>query len=894
MSARKVSASSLRHPARVAALAVILPGRTHVLSSRSPRDWDSVRWAAAIDITTELSSRSISASCRCRANALRQSHQYQPQSQGGRASCSSASKVAAARASPSSAVKSNDATTTPDSQGSTRAGVGHALRSEKRKVQGSRTEPEIQASSQPVASSAGSSSGSRPQPAHAGGSGNPPVPPNAEPFIARASCANVASESWSKLLNPRTLVSHLDSYVVGQTRAKKILSVAVYNHYIRARRKLERERWEDQQYEKELMESYQAKCREEEAKWVELERRKAQVAVAASEKRLARQSSSALEGEEIVRSSTTKSSTSRTKKPTASVSSRALSSTRASFKASANEPTELAAAEARVHQDMLTDYIGQTSGVRRDVNEFPLVTETPSTTSFDYFSAHRPPPPPPLSLSSPKGSTSNKSKAKRKDEESLYGDTEGQVASAAPGMPLESGPPPRLFEKSNILLIGPTGSGKTLLMKSLAEALQVPYVHIDATPLTQAGYVGEDVEVIGHRLLAAAGWDQGRAEQGIVCIDEIDKLARRQGDSASKDVSGEGVQQALLRILEGTTITVTDKSGAKPAAASSSDASSAYSTAAGPWWPPHQRLSGEATLEPLPRRRGASGSAAGSSSSGGQSTYHLDTSGILFVLSGAFVGLDKVVLQRIQRLQSQSQADAISKTVEGIQAETELEPQDLHTYGLIPEFVGRLPIVASLAELSEQDLMRVLVEPKNALVAQYEALFAASEVMLKITSPALRVIAKQAASKGTGARGLRRILEARLLDAMYSTPGSSVRYALLDEKAAKGETQVQLFARGGKHQFWTLYEDEEKEQAANGMGIKVAGIGRPPSTAAAAAAATAPASARGSLAVATATKAPSQVLVLRKGLNTIMRRRTRVRLTRPSRVGNMRVHFTVV
>ena len=271
-------------------------------------------------------------------------------------------------------------------------------------------------------------------------------------------------------------------------------------------------------------------------------------------------------------------------------------------------------------------------------------------------------------------------------------------------------------------------------------------------------------------------------------------------------------------------------------------------------------------------------------------TYHLDTSGILFVLSGAFVGLEKVVSDRLQNVKSSpiaaspggQQQTLLRRALE--QMQHDVEPQDLHSYGLIPEFVGRLPIVASLAELTEADLLRVLVEPKNALLAQYEALFAASDVLLKITTPALRAIAQQATQKGTGARGLRRILEDRLLDAMYSTPGSSVRFALLDEKAARGEGDVQLFARGGRHLFWTLYEDEEKGHTPIGMGIDKGE--KRVSQADAQAVRHTPAGTAGNEAALEKVSAA----LLRKNIAAPLRRRTRVRLTKPSRIGNMRVH----
>ncbi|PWN53125.1 hypothetical protein IE53DRAFT_306932, partial [Violaceomyces palustris] len=364
------------------------------------------------------------------------------------------------------------------------------------------------------------------------------------------------------------------------------------------------------------------------------------------------------------------------------------------------------------------------------------------------------------------------------------------ISSASPGsLPF--------FEKSNLMLLGPTGSGKTLLLRTLAQALNVPFIHLDATPFTMAGYVGEDVESIVHRLMVESNWDVSRAQMGIVVIDEVDKLAKRSaggggeggGGSSGKDVSGEGVQQALLRILEGTVISVTDKSG-------SNDKSGGGIANEG-WW--------------------------NSKGGPGGTTYHVDTSSILFVLSGAFVGLEKIISDRLAKESSMKAAkEKGRKTAEegatnGVldqQMEKEdldqnkkddlyeqAEPIDLQNYGLIPEFIGRIPVMASLRSLTTDDLIRVLKEPKNALLSQYKSLFSASKVEFGITSKAIRSIASQAVDKGTGARGLRRILESRLLDAFYSSPDSSVKYVLLDKKAADGKGEVKLFSRGGKVTF---------------------------------------------------------------------------------------------
>ncbi|KAJ2844146.1 ATP-binding protein [Coemansia brasiliensis] len=391
------------------------------------------------------------------------------------------------------------------------------------------------------------------------------------------------------------------------------------------------------------------------------------------------------------------------------------------------------------------------------------------------------------------------------------------------------------LEKSNVLLLGPTGSGKTLLAKTLAQVLDVPFSVSDATPLTQAGYVGEDVEVVIQRLLQSCDYDVARAEQGIVFIDEIDKIARKPDSfSMSKDVSGEGVQQGLLRMLEGTVVTVTDKTGHGghhgPMPPFTPQGMGPMST--GPQQPPS---SPPPSAQPAPgtvpgdiagsmRRRGSlpgpfgaggNGGFGGSNSSGKGEVYQVDTSNILFILSGAFVGLDRVVMERISKAsigfgnpvrRAGDTTTPIDMQAIGVGPVSfdeapvfnpleYVEPGDLVKFGLIPEFIGRLPVVTSVGALTRDALVRVLVEPKNALVRQYEALLQLSGAQLRMTRPALYAIAQQAIDKQTGARGLRRIMENLLLEPMFDCPGSSIRYVVIDSQVAMFKKRPMYFSK---------------------------------------------------------------------------------------------------
>ncbi|KAF2837017.1 ATP-dependent Clp protease ATP-binding subunit clpX [Patellaria atrata CBS 101060] len=397
---------------------------------------------------------------------------------------------------------------------------------------------------------------------------------------------------------------------------------------------------------------------------------------------------------------------------------------------------------------------------------------------------------------------------------------------------------PLTIEKSNVLLLGPTGVGKTLIAKTLARILEVPFSMSDCTPFTQAGYIGEDVEVCVQRLLAAADYDVAAAERGIICLDEIDKIATAKM-AHGKDVSGEGVQQALLKIIEGTTLQIQAKQersgGGKAPSNAPGSAGGTYSS-----------------QKPL------GGNLSSNQTGGKGEVYNVRTDNILFIFTGAFVGLHKMTLERVSKgsigfgatvrsssptagthettfkgqdemfrkylpyfiiPSESSQGSSIERTYNTLDL---VEPSDLQKYGMIPELLGRIPISCALSALDEEALVRVLTEPRNSLMRQYEQLFQLSGIELRFTSGALREIAKTAAAMGTGARGLRTVLERLLGETMFETPGSPIRHILITERVAQRKKAPIYMLRGQKSDFHAMIAEEEEDWESRQLSEKEA------------------------------------------------------------------------
>ncbi|OQD68184.1 hypothetical protein PENPOL_c003G10819 [Penicillium polonicum] len=402
---------------------------------------------------------------------------------------------------------------------------------------------------------------------------------------------------------------------------------------------------------------------------------------------------------------------------------------------------------------------------------------------------------------------------------------------------------PLHLEKSNVLLLGPSGVGKTLMAKTLARVLSVPFSISDCTVFTQAGYIGEDAEVCVHRLLAAADYNVEQAERGIIVLDEVDKIAAAKV-SHGKDVGGEGVQQALLKIIEGTTVQVQAKPEKNPRATSAPNS-----------FPSNSPL-GNGSFQPNNPHPGAKGE-----------VYNVRTDNILFVFSGAFVGLHKAIMDRISRgsigfgqpvrpasntsdfpgspntstnqplpILPGSEEEALYKkhlpffssaSPAGSGAEPTyfnaldlLTPTDLQSYGFIPELIGRIPVTAALSALSQPLLMRILTEPRNSLLAQYTTLFSISGIELRFTTAALHKVAGNAFTMGTGARALRTEMEIILSDAMFETPGSSVKFVLVTQAVAERKEQPIYLARGQGGRFHAMISAEESRWEAKTRGEK--------------------------------------------------------------------------
>ncbi|OBT68061.1 hypothetical protein VE03_01591 [Pseudogymnoascus sp. 23342-1-I1] len=538
-----------------------------------------------------------------------------------------------------------------------------------------------------------------------------------------------ASSHGAPRITPRRLKEHLDKYVIGQERAKKMLSVAVYNHYQRVH---ELQRQDEEERIKQEREDRKNRVRE--------------------------------------------------------------------------------------HESFHSDDTFIAAPVRRTTRLGPTLEEEPALKVERQYPRLR----------------NDYIRYEPIRSESLRNETVriDPIRSETPLLDPLADRPGVTIEKSNVMVIGPTGVGKTHILRTLARALEVPFSMSDCTPFTQAGYIGEDADVCVQRLLAAADYDVARAEHGIICLDEVDKLAVSRSMNG-RDVGGEGVQQALLKIIEGTTLTITAKHDQK--------------SNRGP-------SGGGANINP-----GFSANPSQPTGNGQKpESYTINTENILFIFTGAFVGLQKIITNRLSKgslgfgasvrntpssphQMTMNPEDArtyfknlpfytdiptaTSATTTTTTTTTALvpeqtynpldlaTPQDLQTFGLIPEFLGRIPVTVALAPLSLPNLVSILIEPRDAITSQYTAMFATYGAELRFTTAALYAIAQTGLELGTGARGLRTAVEMLLGEAMYEVPGSSVRYVLVDARAARREGRVGYWSRGKGGEFVSAWELEEKEWA---------------------------------------------------------------------------------